>query len=57
LARRRRIAAAASSDLRMGEAERGPGRGVEERGNHRRFLVRQAQAKLTMAKAQAEVQR
>jgi hypothetical protein len=52
---RRRIAAAASSDLRRGEAERGPGRGVEERGNHRVFPVRQAQTKLTVAKTLAEV--
>jgi hypothetical protein len=32
-------------------------RGVEERGNHRGFPVLQAQAKLTVAKALAEVQR
>jgi hypothetical protein len=57
LAGRRRIAAAASSDLPRGEVERRPGRGVEERGNHRGFLVRQAQAKLTVPKALAEVQR
>jgi hypothetical protein len=57
LARRRRIVAATSSDLRKGEVERGPGRGVEERGNHREFPVRQAQAKLTVVKALAEVQR
>jgi hypothetical protein len=57
LAGRRRIAAAASSDLPRGEVERGPGRGVEERGNHRGFLVRQAQAKLPVPKALAEVQR
>jgi hypothetical protein len=57
LAGRRRIAAAASSDLRRGEAEHGPRRGVEERGNHHRFSVCQAPVKLTVAKALAEVQR
>jgi hypothetical protein len=57
LAERRRIAAIVSSDLCREEAKRGPGRRVEEMGNHRGFLVRQAQAKLTMAKALAEVQR
>jgi hypothetical protein len=56
LAGRQRIAAAASSDLRRGEVEREPGRGVEERGNRRGFPVRQAQAKLTVAKALADVQ-
>jgi hypothetical protein len=56
-AERRRITAAASSDLRMGEAERRPDRGVEERGNHRGFPVCQAQAKLTVAKALAKVRR
>ncbi|KAL5661073.1 hypothetical protein ACJX0J_028198, partial [Zea mays] len=40
-----------------GEVERKSGRGFEERGNHRGFPVCQAQAKLTMAKALAEVQR
>jgi hypothetical protein len=48
---------AASSNLRRGEVERRSGRGFEERGNHHGFPVRQAQAKLTMAKALAEVQR
>jgi hypothetical protein len=48
---------ATSSDLRRGEVERGLGRGVKERGNHRGFPVRQVQVKLTMAKALAEVQR
>jgi hypothetical protein len=48
---------AANSDLRREEVERGLGRGVEERENHRRFPVRQAQAKLTVAKALAEVRR
>jgi hypothetical protein len=57
LAERRRIMVAASFDLRRGEAERGPGRGVEERGNHRGFPVHQALAKLTVAKALPEVQR
>jgi hypothetical protein len=56
LAELRRITAAMSSDLRREEAERGSGRRVEERGNHRGFLVRQAQAKLNVAKALAEVQ-
>jgi hypothetical protein len=56
LAARRRIAAA-SSDLRRGEVEHGPGRGVEERGHDHGFPVRQAQAKITVAKALAEVQR
>jgi hypothetical protein len=51
LAGRRGIAAAASSDRRKGDVERGPGRGVEERGNHCGFPVRRAQAKLTMANA------
>jgi hypothetical protein len=55
LAGSRRITAAANSDLRREEVERGSGRGVEERGNHRGFLVRQAQAKLTVAKALVEV--
>jgi hypothetical protein len=55
LAARRRIATVGSSDLCRGEAERGPGRGVEETGNHRGFLVRQAQAKLTVAKELAGV--
>jgi hypothetical protein len=40
----------------MGEVERGPGRGAEERENHRGFSVRKAQAKLTVAKAVAEAQ-
>jgi hypothetical protein len=57
LAGRRRIAAAASSDLRKEEAERRPGSRVEERGNHCGFPVCQAQAKLTVAKALAKVQR
>jgi hypothetical protein len=57
LAERRRIAAAASSDLHRGEVERGPSRGVEERGNNQGFPVRQAQVKLIVAKALAEVQR
>jgi hypothetical protein len=57
LAGRRRIAAAANSDLRREEAERGPGGRVEERGNHSGFLVRQAQVELAVAKALAEVQR
>jgi hypothetical protein len=49
--------AVASSDLRRGDVERGPDRGVEERGNHHGFPVRQGQAKLTVAKALVEVQR
>jgi hypothetical protein len=57
LAGRRRITTAASSNLRRGEVERRPGRGFEVRGNHHGFPVRQAQAKLIMAKAVAEVQR
>jgi hypothetical protein len=57
LAGRRRIAAAANSDLCREEAERGPGGRVEERGNHCGFPVHQAQAELTVAKALAEVQR
>jgi hypothetical protein len=57
LAGRRRIEAAANSDLRREDAERGPGDRVEERGNHCGFPVCQAQAKLTAAKALAEVQR
>jgi hypothetical protein len=57
LAGRRRITVAASSDLCRGEAEHGPRRGVEERGKHRGIPVSQSQAKLTMAKAMAEVQR
>ena len=56
MAGRRRIAAAANSDLCREEAERGPGGRVEERGNHCGFPVRQAQAKLTVAKALAKVQ-
>jgi hypothetical protein len=56
LAGRRRIAAAANSDLRREEVERGPGRGIEKRGSHRGFLVCQAHAKLTVDKALAEVQ-
>jgi hypothetical protein len=44
---------AVNSNLRREEAKRGPGGRVEERGNHFGFLVRQAQAKLTMAKALA----
>jgi hypothetical protein len=39
------------------QAEHGPGRGVEEMVNHCGFPVRQAQAKLTVAKALAEVRR
>jgi hypothetical protein len=50
------IATAANSGLRKEEAERGPGGRVEERGNHCGFPVRQAQAKLTVAKALAKVQ-
>jgi hypothetical protein len=46
---RRRIVAAANSDLRREEAERGPCDRVEERGNHCGFPVCQAQAKLTVA--------
>jgi hypothetical protein len=57
LARRRRIAGAVNFDLRREEVERGLGRGIDERGNHHGFLMRQAQAKLTVAKALAEVQR
>jgi hypothetical protein len=57
LAGRQGIAVAVSSDLCRGEVERGPGRGVEERGNHRGFLVRHAHVKLTVAKALAEAQR
>jgi hypothetical protein len=57
LAGRRRITAVASSDLHREEAKRGSGRRVEERGNHHGFPVRQARAKLTMAKALADVQR
>jgi hypothetical protein len=57
LARQRGTATAANSDLRKGEVERGPNRGVEERGNHRRFLVCKAHVKLTVAKALAEAQR
>ena len=57
LAGRRRITTAASSNLHRGEVECRPGRGFEERGNHHGFPVRQAQAKLTVAKALAEVQR
>jgi hypothetical protein len=57
LAGRRRITAAASSDLPRGEVEHGPGSGVEERGNHCGFPVHQAQVKLAVAKALAEVQR
>jgi hypothetical protein len=53
----RRIAAAVSSDLHRGEAELRPGRGVEERGNHHGFQVRQAPAKLTVTNMLAEVQR
>ena len=52
---RRRIAVVASFDLCREEAERRPGRKVEERGNHRVFPVRQAQTKLTVAKTLAEV--
>jgi hypothetical protein len=48
---------ATSSDLSRGEVERGLGRGVKERGNHCGFSVSQVQAKLTVAKALAEVQR
>jgi hypothetical protein len=54
---RRRIAVVASSDLCREEVEHRPGRKVEERGNHRVFPVRQAQAKLTVDKALAKVQR
>jgi hypothetical protein len=57
LAGRQRIAAAASSNLRREEDERGPGSRVEEWGNHSGFLVHQAQVKLTVAKVLAEVQR
>jgi hypothetical protein len=57
LAGHRRITAAANSDLRREEAKRGPGGRVEERGNHCGFPVRHAQAKITMAKVLAEVQR
>jgi hypothetical protein len=57
LAGHRRITVAANSDLRREEVERGPGRGIKERGNHHGFLVHQAQAKLTVGKALAEVQR
>ena len=57
LAGRRRIVTAASSDLCRGEAKCGQGREVKERGNHRGFLVRQALAKITVAKALAEVLR
>jgi hypothetical protein len=42
LAGRRRIEAAANSDLRREDAERGPGDRVEERGNHCGFPVCQA---------------
>jgi hypothetical protein len=57
LAGRQRIAAAASSNLRREEAERGPGSRVEEWGNHSGFPLHQAQVKLNVAKALAEVQR
>jgi hypothetical protein len=57
LAGRRRITAAANSDLRREKAKCGPGGRVEERGNHCGFPVRQAQAELTVAKALAEVSR
>jgi hypothetical protein len=53
LARRQRITVVTSSDLHRGEVERGPGRGVEKRGNHRGFPSCQAQVKLTVAKALA----
>jgi hypothetical protein len=49
--------AAANSDLHRGEVERGPGRGVEERGSHHEFPMHKAQAKLTVAKALVEAQR
>jgi hypothetical protein len=48
---------AANSGLLREEVKRGPGGRVEERGNHSGFPMRQAQAKLTVAKALAEVQR
>jgi hypothetical protein len=47
----------ASSDLRRGEFERGPGRGVEERGNNHGFPVHKSQAKFTVAKVLEEDQR
>ena len=56
MAGRRRIAAAANSDLRREEVERRPSERVEERGNHCGFPVRQAQAELTVEKALAEAQ-
>jgi hypothetical protein len=43
--------------LRREEVKRGPGRWVGERGNHRRFLMRKAQAKLTVVEAMAEARR
>jgi hypothetical protein len=43
--------------LRREEVKRGPGRWVGERGNHRGFLMRKAQAKLTVVEAMAEARR
>jgi hypothetical protein len=57
LARRRRIVTLANYDLHREEADCGPGGRVEERGNHYGFPVCQAQVKLTVSQALAEVQR
>jgi hypothetical protein len=54
LAERRETAAVANYDLRRGEVERGPSRGISGRENHLRFLVHKAMAKLTVAETTAE---
>jgi hypothetical protein len=51
------IVAAANSDLCRGEVECGPGRGINERGNHCGFPVHKAPAKLTVAETMVEAQR
>jgi hypothetical protein len=57
LAGQRETAAAAISDLRKGEVERGPSRGIGGGGNYCGFQVHRAPAKLTEAEATAETQR
>jgi hypothetical protein len=44
----------ANSDLRMGEVEHGPGRGIGGRENHCGFSVHKALAKLTVAETTVE---
>jgi hypothetical protein len=57
MAGRQETMAVANSDLCRGEVEHGPGKGIDEMGNHCVFPVHKAPAKLTVAETTVEAQR